>query len=55
MRLTVKGKDGKAYEVFDDKFKPYFYLVLSNKGERNSIENISTALTTARTIKADRR
>ena len=27
IRLTVKGTDGKAYEMLDKDFKPYFYLV----------------------------
>ena len=27
IRLTVKSSDGKAYEIFDDSFRPYFYLV----------------------------
>ena len=26
LRLTVKSRDGKAYEIFDRGFKPYFYL-----------------------------
>ncbi|MDE1811084.1 MAG: hypothetical protein KGH66_03520, partial [Candidatus Micrarchaeota archaeon] len=28
LRMTVKGRDGKAYEIFDRRFKPYFYLNL---------------------------
>jgi DNA polymerase I len=27
IRITVKGSDGSAYEVYDPDFKPYFYLV----------------------------
>lgn len=27
IRLTVKGSDGRAHELFDRRFKPYFYLV----------------------------
>lgn len=27
IRLTVKGSDGKAYQIFDEKFKPYFYFL----------------------------
>lgn len=27
IRLTVKGKDGKAYEIIDTAFRPYFYFV----------------------------
>jgi len=27
IRLTLKGDDGKAYEIFDKDFLPYFYLV----------------------------
>jgi DNA polymerase I len=30
IRLTVKGSDGIAYEIFDTKFKPYFYFVPTN-------------------------
>ncbi|HVC58573.1 MAG TPA: DNA-directed DNA polymerase [Candidatus Acidoferrales bacterium] len=26
LRLTVKARDGKVYEIFDREFKPYFYL-----------------------------
>ncbi len=31
IRITVKGTDGKAYELFDTEFEPYFYL-LPNEG-----------------------
>ncbi len=27
IRITLKGEDGRTYEVFDGRFKPYFYLV----------------------------
>ncbi len=27
IRLAVKGKDGQVYEIFDTKFKPYFYIL----------------------------
>ncbi len=27
IRITLKGEDGRTYEVFDDRFRPYFYLV----------------------------
>lgn len=27
IRITFKGQDDKAYEVFDESFKPYFYLI----------------------------
>ncbi|MGC8586062.1 MAG: DNA-directed DNA polymerase [Candidatus Micrarchaeia archaeon] len=27
IRLAVKGKDGQVYEIFDTKFKPYFYML----------------------------
>ncbi|MDE1833193.1 MAG: hypothetical protein KGH58_02120, partial [Candidatus Micrarchaeota archaeon] len=26
LRLTVKSRDGRSYEIFDRSFKPYFYL-----------------------------
>ncbi len=27
IRLTLKSSDGKTYEIFDESFRPYFYLV----------------------------
>ncbi len=30
IRLTVKGSDGIAYEIFDPSFKPYFYFIPNN-------------------------
>lgn len=42
LRLTVKGKDGKCYEIFDRAFKPYFYLVPSRDMEKDFVESIST-------------
>jgi DNA polymerase, archaea type len=42
IRLTVKGKDGKSYEVLDKSFKPYFYLVPSKELEIGFIEAVST-------------
>ncbi|EQD28844.1 hypothetical protein B2A_14730, partial [mine drainage metagenome] len=26
IRVTVKGSDGRAYDLIDDEFKPYFYF-----------------------------
>ncbi len=31
IRLTVKGTDGKVYELYDKEFRPYFYLAPSSK------------------------
>ena len=42
LRLTIKGRDGKAYEVFDHSFKPYFYLVPTKGLEKEFIEAVST-------------
>jgi len=42
IRLTVAAKDGKRYEIFDESFKPYFYLIASKNMEKEFIENIST-------------
>jgi DNA polymerase I len=42
IRLTVKGMDGKAYEIFDDKFKPYFYLVPSKNMDEEMVKSVST-------------
>ncbi len=30
IRITVKGTDGKAYEIYDRDFRPYFYLAPSS-------------------------
>ncbi len=51
LRLTVKGRDGKCYEIFDRSFKPYFYLVPSKELEKEFIEAVST-FENGRTIKA---
>jgi len=51
IRLTVKGRDGKSYEVFDDKFKPYFYLVPSKELDQEFVEAVSTS-ENGRTIKS---
>jgi DNA polymerase elongation subunit (family B) len=53
IRLTVKGMDGKAYAVFDDKFKPYFYLVPSKNMDDEMIQSVST-VDNNKTIKAQR-
>jgi DNA polymerase, archaea type len=50
LRITIKGKDGKGYEVFDHSFKPYFYLVPSKDLEQEFVEAIST-VDSGRTIK----
>lgn len=41
IRLTVKGMDGKSYEIFDDRFKPYFYFVPNRELDEKSIMDIS--------------
>jgi DNA polymerase I len=42
IRLTVRGSDGKAYEIFDPAFVPYFYLVPSGNAEKEMVESVST-------------
>ena len=42
IRLTVIGKEGRRYEVFDESFKPYFYLVASKNMEPEFLNNVST-------------
>ncbi len=42
IRLTVKGREGKAYEIFDAGFKPYFYLVPSKPLDKEFVGGIST-------------
>ncbi len=43
IRIIVKGKDGKSYEVFDHSFKPYFYLVPSTNLEKEFVEAVSSS------------
>ncbi len=40
IRLTVKCKDGKARELFDTKFRPYFYIVPSRDVDEKTITAI---------------
>ena len=35
--MTVKCRDGKASEIFDTSFRPYFYLIPSKKMDEKSI------------------
>jgi len=43
IRLVVKGKDGKSYELFDHKFRPYFYFVPSKDSiDRDFIALVSS-------------
>ena len=51
LRLTIKGRDGSSYEVFDRSFRPYFYLVPSRPLEKEFVEGIS-AFENGRTIKS---
>ncbi len=43
LRLTIKGRDGKSYEVFDCEFKPYFFLVPSTDLDKEFVEGVSTS------------
>lgn len=51
IRLTVFSKEGRSYEVFDENFKPYFYLVAARNMEKEFIQNVST-IDNGKTIKA---
>jgi DNA polymerase, archaea type len=42
IRISIKTTDGKCYEVFDQKFKPYFYLVPSKNADEDIIKSVST-------------
>lgn len=42
IRVTVKGLDGKTYDLMDDDFKPYFYFVPSGEADSDSILKMST-------------
>ncbi|MEM0149321.1 MAG: DNA-directed DNA polymerase [Candidatus Micrarchaeaceae archaeon] len=37
IRVTVKGSDGKTYDLIDDEFKPYFYFIPSKDADSESI------------------
>ena len=43
IRVTVKGQDGKTYDLIDDDFKPYFYFVPSGEADSDSILKMSTS------------
>ncbi|MGI0100648.1 MAG: DNA-directed DNA polymerase [Candidatus Micrarchaeaceae archaeon] len=51
LRITVKGKDGTPYEIFDTGFRPYFYLVPFKDLDKEFVESVSTS-DNGRTIKA---
>ncbi|MGC8687445.1 MAG: DNA-directed DNA polymerase [Candidatus Micrarchaeia archaeon] len=51
IRLTLKGYDGQAYEVFDPDFKPYFYII-PNPGVSQSEVLAIAASDNGKTIKA---
>lgn len=51
IRLTVKGTDGRSYEIFDRNFKPYFYFVPSKEIDEDMIKSVST-VDNGRVIKA---
>ena len=43
IRVTVKGLDGKTYDLMDDDFKPYFYFVPSGEADSDSILRMGTS------------
>ena len=43
IRVTVKGQDGKTYDLIDDDFKPYFYFVPSGEADSDSILKMGTS------------
>ncbi len=43
IRVTVKGQDGKTYDLIDDDFKPYFYFVPSGEADSDSILRMGTS------------
>ncbi len=40
IRLAVRGEDGHVYEIFDAKFRPYFYLVPERSVSENEIMGV---------------
>ncbi len=40
IRITVKGTDGKSYEVYDKSFKPYFYLFPTAKVDSSELMGV---------------
>lgn len=53
IRLTVKGKDGKSYEIFDKSFKPYFYLVPNKRIADEDILAVSALADNNKLVKAE--
>jgi DNA polymerase I len=43
IRVTVKGQDGKTYDLIDDDFRPYFYFVPSGEADSDSILKMGTS------------
>ncbi len=41
IRLTVKCNDGKAYKIFDEKFKPYFYFLPAKPMTPDEVSSIN--------------
>ncbi|MCL5430615.1 MAG: DNA-directed DNA polymerase [Candidatus Marsarchaeota archaeon] len=41
IRLTVKGSDGKAYDIFDADFKPYFVFVPSKEMKKEEMMELT--------------
>ncbi len=56
IRITVKGTDGNAYQVFDTKFEPYFYLLPSGPiTEKELMDSVRSAETPPKAIKKVRK
>ncbi len=51
IRLSVKGRDGRYYELYDRDTCPYFYVVAPQKMEPEFLENVSS-VENGRVIKA---
>ncbi len=54
IRLTIKGSDGRAYEVFDRKFEPYFYFVPRREMSEEEMKGVSAMDERGRTVRAER-
>lgn len=53
IRLIVKGKDGRSYELFDHKFRPYFYFVPSKESIDKDFVAAVTSFENGKEIKAE--
>ena len=43
IRITIKGTNGKCYEIFDTKFNPYFYFLPGKTMVEEEIMQVSTS------------